>query len=189
MPKGQLHRSVFAGEAREAAEVASAKAARLVTAISKETEENLRNLITTAIRQGMPVYDAARAIRGMIGLNQRQGQAVMNYRSRLIEMGTPIARVDRLVQRYADKQLRQRAEMIARTEIMGALNEGQLQSWKRAKKDGLLGRNPKKEWSTTDQACPRCASMEGKQVPLEGSFGEPDPPLHPRCRCVLNLIP
>lgn len=189
MAKRLLKPSVFAGEAREAAEVASKTAAKLVTAISKETEANLRNLITMAIRQGMPVYDAARAIRGMIGLNQRQGQATMNYRSRLIEMGTPIARVDRLVQRYADRQLRLRAETIARTEVMSALNQGQLQSWKQAKKDGLLGKNPKKEWSTTDNACPICGPMDGQQVPLEGSFGIADPPVHPRCRCTVNLIP
>jgi len=39
--------------------------------------------------------------------------------------------------------------------------------------------------------CPRCMEMSGERVPVESVFsnGEIAPPLHPNCRCVMNLIP
>lgn len=179
----------FTGKNEEAQRAAAQQAARLVTQVSEETRANIRNLITRSIREGIPPYDAARSIRGMVGLTSAQGQAGMNYRKGLIDSGLPITRVNALTDKYAAKQLRSRAESIARTEIMGALNAGQKAAWKDAQKEGLLGDDARKEWMTVDQACPRCAPLDGRTVGINDSFGVSDPPLHPRCMCTLGVVP
>jgi SPP1 gp7 family putative phage head morphogenesis protein len=161
-----------------------------VSQVSADTRAALRTLILTSIRAGIPPYDAARLIVGMIGLTERQARAVMSYREGLIDSGLSIARVDRATEKYAAKQLRARAETIARTEIMSALNTGAQEAAEQAHREGLLGKSPKKEWITAgdERTCPLCAPMDGVQVDLRANFDTPGgsvpgPPLHPRCRC------
>lgn len=186
----------FNGENATAQRVAERQAARMVVEITTETMQALRALVVRSIREGIPVYDAARAIQGMVGLTTKQAQAAMNYRASLIDLGHTAARVNDLVDRYVAKKIRERAETIARTEVMGALNAGAREGWRQARAEGLLGKNAKKEWITTpdERICPYCAPMDGVQVLLDVKFltavGPVDgPPLHPRCRCALAVIP
>jgi hypothetical protein len=52
-----------------------------------------------------------------------------------------------------------------------------------------------KEWQTEndDFVCPRCASLKGKRVPIEGYFDDEKkifaPPCEAGCRCWINLAP
>lgn len=81
-----------------------------------------------------------------------------------------------------------RAEMIARTEVMDAANEGLAQSWDQAQEEGLLPDNTMKEWIATSEACPECDDVDGEQVALDDDFSVgDDPPLHPNCRCTMGL--
>jgi len=178
----------FDGLNPEAQRVAERQAAAMVTAISEETRAAIRALIARSIREGIPPYDAGRMIRGMIGLTDRQAQAAANYREELINQGLEMGRVNTLLDRYVEKKIRDRAESIARTETMAALNEGSRESWRQAQEEGLLGKDAKKEWIVTpdDRLCPNCAPMDGVQVPLEAKFHTPlgdvdGPPLHPQC--------
>ena len=89
---------------------------------------------------------------------------------------------------------KQRAETIARTEVMKAANEGQLSAWTQAEEEGLLTGNEQKEWITTpdDRLCPICEPMDGVTVPLDEDFDVDGdqidgPPAHPNCRCTLGL--
>lgn len=73
-----------------------------------------------------------------------------------------------------------RAEMIARTELLRASNIGLRKTY--ADNEEVLDGE---EWYTArdDRACPECAAMDGLSVPDE-TDGE-QPPLHPNCRCAV----
>lgn len=187
-PKTSLEQS-FVGANMAAEKQAKLNAAKLVTAVDNETRANIRNVVTRSIRDGLTPYDTAKMLKGMIGLNVQQGQAVMNYRAGLVEAGTSKAQLDAAVSKYADAQLSSRAETIARTEIMDSLNEGMVASWQEAQSDGLISKDAEKEWSATDDACDDCAELDGETVGLNDDFPDGDPPAHPRCRCSLLINP
>lgn len=169
--------------------LAAKQAARMVTDITNETEAALRAIIATAIRQGIPPYDAAKLIKGLVGLTSAQGQAAINYREKLIDSGLSIDKVDAEVEQYSADLLDQRAETITRTEVMDALNEGQDEAWQQAQDEGLLTEDATKEWITTDDdvLCPECEAMDGQSVPIGDDFEDGGPPLHPRCRCTTGI--
>jgi hypothetical protein len=180
----------FDGKNPTAQRVAARQAAAMVTRIARETRAAIRDLIVRSIRDGIPVYDAARLIRGMVGMNGPQAAAALAYRAQLIDSGLSIAKVDVLVDRYVEKKIAERADTIARFEVMDALNEGARESYRQAQDDGLLTAQAVKEWIVTpdDLLCAYCAPMDGVQVALGASFqtelGKVDgPPLHPNCRC------
>lgn len=189
MAKKPLIGFKFDAAVPEAVKNAEQMAGKMITRISKETEENIRNLISTALAEGIPPYDAARTIRPLIGLTSQQGQAALKYRSKLIENGLPLTKVNEKVDRYADQLLNRRADQIARTEIMDALNNGQNESWLQAQEQGYLSENATKEWIVTpdDLLCPQCEPMDGKTVRIDQEFPEGDPPLHPSCRCTIAI--
>lgn len=174
----------FDNKATAAVRAAEKNAARNITAITKEIEANIRILITEAIREGIPVYEAARTIRPLIGLTAQQGQAVLKYRARLIDNGLTLAKVNEKVDKYAEEKLRERGDMIARTEIMDALNAGQDEAWQQAQDKGLLTENATKEVILTDDACDFCVGIAAEGPVLIGDdFSEEGPPFHPNCRC------
>ena len=104
-----------------------------------------------------------------------------------------------------------RATLIARTEVTGMLNRGQVVAWEAS------GEVAKKQWYTAldERVCPVCMAMHEKIVGLDANFFEegevvsgtaeqPDgsertaeitayepgigPPMHPNCRCTLLPI-
>lgn len=79
-----------------------------------------------------------------------------------------------------DGLTRKRALVIARTEIIHAHAEGQLDAFAAL---GLGDLGVLAEWSTANdnRVCPQCAAMEGKRFKVKDSHGLI--PLHPNCRC------
>lgn len=73
-----------------------------------------------------------------------------------------------------------RAETIARTEIIRAHSEGQLDSMD---KMGVETVGAEVEWSTAgdDRVCPECEDLEGKIYTIDEARGMI--PIHPNCRC------
>lgn len=180
--------------------------AALVREVSTETRRAVQRIIFNAIREGIAPRDAAKLVRNVIGLTERQALAVDNYRRGLVQSGTSPARVERLTERLSQAKLKDRALTIARTETMRAANRGQVLLWQEMVKDSLIDtRTFRQRWLTTpdDRLCPRCAPMNGQIVAIGGRFQESErgvlpsqrvavvgettlsPPLHPRCRCVV----
>ncbi len=167
----------------------------LIREVTDETRLAVRDVIRRAFEEGMHPYESARHIRNMVGLTQRQAQAVDNFRKRLIEEGVKGEKLDKRVEAYRQRLLRKRAENIARTETLRASNEGQQELWRQAAEQGLI--NPaqvKREWIVTpdDRLCEMCAPMDGQKVGLEEPFQSElgavmTPPLHPMCRCATRL--
>jgi hypothetical protein len=187
----------------EATKAAERSAAQLVTQVTDETRQAIRSVVQKAFSEQLTPRDTAKLIRPLIGLTERQALAVINLRYDLIKQGVPGERIYAAVEKYAAKLLKQRAELIARTEIIRASTEGQRELWRQAKAQGLISREMQIVWITTpdDRLCPTCAAMDGQTVGIEsGSFAVETrtsrrsrryavsgPPAHPRCRCTVGL--
>jgi SPP1 gp7 family putative phage head morphogenesis protein len=111
--------------------------------------------------------------------------AVMSQQlSRQLSVGLAAGWHPRKISREMQKTIsglsRSRARMIARTEIIHAHAEGQLDSFQNlgVEKLGVLA-----EWSTAGDSlvCPICADMEGKEFTIDEARGLI--PAHPNCRC------
>jgi hypothetical protein len=172
-------------------------AAELVTGVEDETRLAIRQTVARATRGLLTVDEAARVIRTGIGLNTRQAGAVVNLALGLKDAGTPPGRAATLLDRYRRRAVRDRAEMIARTEVMRAVNAGQDAVWREQAAAGVVPPTARRVWVVTpdERLCPRCGPLEGETVELLGRFGDvvghvsvSYPPLHPRCRCTLSLV-
>lgn len=88
--------------------------------------------------------------------------------------------ISREMNNAIDKLTRTRARVIARTEIINAHSEGQLDSFERLGIDEL---NLQVEWLTAgdDRVCVACQEMAGQVFSVKEARGLI--PLHPNCRC------
>ena len=175
--------------------------AALVKQITEQQRDSLRRIIADSIEKGIPPRQAAKLIREVVGLTDKQMSSVQRFRKKLEDAGVEGDKLDTRTQRYADSQLKKRAETIARTEVMAAMNTGRQMMWDQAAYDGLIRRDKTfKRWLTAhddrlDEVI--CEPMpyldENLKVRLSGQFttGDGDklaqPPAHPRCRCTTYL--
>lgn len=202
------------------------QAADLVVAVRDSTRKAVRHIVTSSVRGRYTPAQAARLIANVVGLDPRRAQALANYEAAMRQvvegrasrstlrragMRLPDTRrgVDHAVSRYSSRLLRDRAETIARTEVMRAANRGLQESWAEAARRGLMDVNVvRREWVVTydDRTCEACAPMGGQVVGFDAPFvsslrrvGGEDvpvpvptttvtPPLHPRCRCTMILL-
>lgn len=140
----------------------------LIRQISDDTRDGIRAIVANAMEFGGHPYEQAREIRGLIGLTDKQAQAVANFRQMLREGDrTALSRalrdrrfdgtlnrtlgddavdelsqeqIDRMVARYSERMLAARAETIARTETINAARLGTQAAWTQATENGLLER-------------------------------------------------
>ena len=127
----------------------------------------------------------------MVGLTERQALAGINFRMALEKKDYAPDRVDKLLARYVEGQHKWRAENIARTESMQALNRGQNEAWRQSADAGYLDEaKTEREWlAAGTRVCPRCLDMDGQRAPLRGTYPDDSdgPPKHPSCRCGQTL--
>ena len=193
--------------ARWADEVAGTR----VREVSENTVDGIRASIRRGFDEGLHPRETARLMRGpkgedglyrqsLIGLTEHQAEAVWNYREALrnndIERDQDTE--ERMVERYRDKLVLNRAETIARTETIRASTEGQQELWRQAQANGQLRGDEQREWiATPDQRlCPSCEALDGMRVGLDEEFEDPEgefddvlvPPLHVSCRCAMGIV-
>lgn len=177
---------------------ASVHAAEFITNIATTQTEGIRAVVhRAAVLEGMSVDELARAIRPMVGLTKQQATANMKYFENLRANGVSPKRAQDLALRYAGRQHRQRAYMIARTELASAYNTGAHEGTKEAQARGYMGPTVK-VWSTADdeRVCSICGSMEGKEIEMDEEFSgisnswstRLHPPAHPGCRCAVLYV-
>jgi len=168
----------------------------LVTNIKDSTQKGIQQIVMRSINEGLPPRESAKMIRQIVGLNDRQVTAVINRREKLMASGMRGRRLEDAVERYTQKQLKYRSELIARTESMTANNRGLMEVVNQNADAGLFDRSKaKKKWIVTpyDRVCKICKPMQGKTVPVDGEFtlrnGEsvPHPPAHPNCNCSWSI--
>lgn len=193
----------------QAVKWANKNAGRLIKEISKESREAVRKVIARAFSEGIPPRQAAILIRNSVSMTEAQANAVVNLHQKIITSpgrvvkagnvsirvpmgGMPDAKLNKLLQAYADRLTKQRAIMIARTETIRAANEGQTLLWEQAQARGELPATIKHMWmaAASERTCPICSALDGEVVEVgkEFSFGGTLPPAHPMCRCTTGLV-
>jgi hypothetical protein len=107
-------------------------------------------------------------------------------------------KADVLTDRYRDRLIRRRAEMIARTEVQMAQNMARLSAWDASVKTGVTDPASMKVWSTAPMSsqrgrpCDICLEQKARgPIQWNAAFpmGVTMPPAHPHCRCTAVLIP
>jgi len=167
----------------------------LITGVTDGTLAAERVIMEHGMASGESVYDTAQEIRLVIGLTERQAEAVRAFREKLLEQGLDAEAIATRTDRYAQALLRQRAQMIARTETINSANAGQQEAWQEAKRQGLIEDDrTRRVWMTADDDrvdTEWCEPLDGEEAMLGGSFTIPygprrgqqifQPAAHPQC--------
>lgn len=128
----------------------------LIQDVTKKTREAVGAIIESAMKVGKHPYQSAREIKQVVGLDARRAQALAGYRKALeegssralaLDIGGNAAasirsayyndsmtqdKINKLVEGYRQRLLRQRAQTIARTESMRAASMGNREAWTQA---------------------------------------------------------
>ena len=187
----------------------SGRGAEFVTSSTEAQKDAIAALLTKKMRDGHTVDELARLIRACIGLTEGQAKANARFYDNMVEnmkkehprMKPESIRKKALEasQKYAERQHRDRAMMIAQTESAFAYNRGADEGIRQAQAEGYLG-TMKKRWSTSgdDVVCAICSALEGTEVDMDSEFNFGGrvlfpghhmlPPAHPRCACAVEYI-
>ena len=192
----------FDADRPEAAAWAAKEAGSLIVEVTQDQINIVRELVSSAQMGIYTPQQVARYVRDSIGITQRQAGWVRNFRDRTfndqITAGKTFAEAmratDNLTDRYAKRIHRYRSEMIARTEILRAANEGRNEAWRQGIEEGFINPGVKKYWSVEidGRQCEECVAVgdqydEDNAIPITEQFPDGDPPLHPMCRCDVLL--
>lgn len=165
----------FDGTYRTTIEALQSHRVRLVHGFTVEQTQLTVNAVHQGQLAGANPIETAREFRNSIGLAPKQADAVRNYR-RLLETqdraalqrtlrdrrfdptvnnavsnGVPLTptQITKMVDRYRDRMIKHRSEVIARTESLRALNTGQDVMYKQALDEGALEKDEVEfEWFT-----------------------------------------
>jgi len=134
--------------------------------IGEDVRAVVRESVAQGTEQGFNPRDTARRVRESVGLTVQQERAVANYRrsleqgradvltrqlrdrrfdrgvARALDSGTPIPaeRIDRMVQRYRERYLKYRSEVIGRTEALRSVHGAQRELYESYIQDGKIRR-------------------------------------------------
>lgn len=175
---------------------ARSRSSILVTDITHQSRQAVRNAIGDLVSGDSNPLDVAKRIQDAVGLTERQSNAVNRFRQSMSDAGLDADTVDRRTEGYRDRLMRQRAETISRTETINAVNAGQQEAWDQAAEDGVVDRKTaKKMWIVTpdDRLCPICEPLGGVTVGIDEQFDTEEglvdgPGLHPNCRCSMAIV-
>lgn len=171
------------------------RAAEFVTSVTDTQIQGIRAVVqNAAVLNNLNVDQLARVIRPMVGLYKEQAEANLRYYTNLVENGMSEKRAKDLALRYAGRQHRYRAMMIARQELAMAYNTGAHHAAKQAQAAGYMGTVAKVSCCADDErVCPICGALDGAIVGMDEEFDIPNrgnyrftklhPPYHIQCRC------
>ena len=173
---------------------AEAHRARFVSEAAETARQAVTEAVTANIVAGNNPRKTARDFRSAIGLTARQERAVRNYRSYLENLDmqalerelrdhrsdnfvlrhimdrTPLEEeyIDGLVERYRQRSLKWRSEMIARVESMRAVHMGEYDSLYAAWAQGKIDPNLRRFWVT---AMDERVRMSHRRIPMMNRMG------------------
>ena len=187
----------FDRERPESSQWARQAAGTMISQITGEQRNVVREIVSAAALGEMDWGDVARQVQGSIGLTTQQAGWVSNrydstYLNAIRNGLNPqraAAQARDAASRYQTAVHRYRANTIARTETMRAASEGRMQAWNQGITQGFIGANWQKEWIPEADACDICLGLRGKRINIKDSFSVGEPPAHPNCRCDVILVP
>lgn len=183
----------------------------LITNINESTRDAIKTLLMYGQAEGYTADQMAKIIRPVIGLTKDQAIANMRYQNNMVKslleahpkMKREVAekKAQEAALKYAGRQNRQRAQVIANTELAYAYNNGYHENMRQAMQAGLIS-GVKKVWSTAydERTCPICGSLNGVSIGFDESFDghvkkavgykgvDVIPPAHPSCRCTIMYV-
>ena len=187
----------------EAIRQAALLGAAMVTNITDNMLAALRAVVLEAQERGISVKDQARLIARElnrdVGLTRPQIKRLAKMKALWEEAGLSARVVEQNVKALRAKMIRQRVEMIARTETLNTANAGVNELWRQAQMEGLLPATVIREWVTQSpldarNPCPICRPMDGQKRAMGEPFVSPyngatamHPTIHPDCVCVVVL--
>lgn len=179
----------------QAVRYASAKAGNLIKGMSDTMRANVHRYVLQTVQGDMDAKELRRVLSYSIKMDERSAQAVERFRENLLRAGSSKADANKQARAYAQRLIDGRAETIARTETMTAMNAGIREYWTHMVGMGQVPESSVQwRWETAgdDQECPVCKPMDGVTIPFDSSFVLssgviPYPPAHPRCRCTVSL--
>ena len=183
------------------------RSAKLVREISASTRAGMRRLLVSSFNKGSHA-EASRLIldRKDFGLTEHQTKHFQNWVEQLQKdslnprakrFGTSKKLQNRLVDREFKRRLKNRADLIARTEHSTAGNVTRRELWASSAEQGEL--DDLKyilEWVTRAIGfCPRCGALSGKLAEIRGGIFVSDlgekvtsPTVHPGCYCATRIV-
>ena len=171
----------------------------------RETAREIRDMIGLTKEQRAAVRNYRKALKtGDLNalknaLRDKRSDAKL-VRTFLADKRITADEIDSLVDRYTQRWINFRAETIARTESIRSLSAGNRLAWNQIAESGFFAEGDLyRRWfvAPDERVCEWCAPvprMNKDGVELNGYFDTPkgdvmDPPLHPRCRCVIFTRP
>lgn len=193
----------FSPENPRIAKWIKANTAKRVTNLTKESKKAITSAIKLAtkesLKRGLPPRKTAQIIRASgIGLDERRQVAMINHQFKLMDQGFSGAELNKRLNAEYSRKLRSRSKTIARTEGMGAINNGQKEMWDQIADQGLIDKKKtKKRWHTAPQDQDDiCTPMDQTVIPYEDNWELPDGTVvsspeeaHPNCNCTEEVIP
>lgn len=185
------------------------RGAEFVTSCVQEQKDAMKALLSKQVVEKHTVDELSRLLRPCIGLTEGQAKANLRFYDNIVatlKKDHPRMKPDRVkakaldrATKYAERQHRQRAMDIARTEMAFAYNKGADEGIRQAQSQNLLG-HMKKRWSTSGDSgvCDICKGLEGTEIEMDEEFDfkgkvlfagqKKTPPAHPRCGCAVEYI-
>lgn len=203
----------------------------LIRELGKRAREATADVIRSGLGGGTSPLIVAQDIKKHIGLTRRQSRAVRNFRRMLEQRDSealtrmlrdkkfderllrsfaeggrklPKRSIEMMTERYRQRYLTYRSEMIARTEATRATNAGNHAAWQQAVARGLFREvDVRRRWSHSDDEKVRHShwmipSMNADGVGLEEAFdsplgkimypGDPDAPAENTVHCRCGVI-
>lgn len=160
----------------EAVKWSSEHSAALVTSVTDDTMKAISEVITQGVKAGLSAQKVARQLRHTVGLLPQHALAVGKEYGRLIAEGVSSAKADKIAERYANKLLKYRTQMIARTESRFANDEGIYQGYDQMGVKKLEG-------VSDPEACDWCQENINGQVYIIEEARAIKAEAHPQCEC------
>lgn len=166
-----------------AIEWARTRSSALITEIGSSTREAVKSMIANGIKEGRAPRLIAKEIRERVGLRSDQFETLRSFAA--------TGATEKQIERRAKQLLKQRSELIARTETLRSSNQGLREMWYQARDNDLLPADVKREWIATadDRTRDEHADLDGEQVGLDEQFSLGfEPGEEPACRCSQGIV-
>ena len=172
---------------------------RLIQAMRENEQARLAHILGSGLQEGLRMDEIARTFRDGLGLTPHQQKSVLNFR-RMLETGDrqalsrtlrdrrfdptlnrllgadgeglSQAQIDRMVERYEQRFIAHRSNVISRTESVRAVHEGDEDMWQQAVDNGTV----RAEDITTRWITSADERVRGSHAAMNGqlaAFGQP----------------